>query len=206
MPEADFDKEVELAALQTKFSKEQTAAYAFVGVMFAGIIGFTALAYSLLHTSSRLSDFFFGFAIIFLGAALLRLWRWGRFYRDVISSDFDKIYRGEKIGLPHQPQPETPKTTPSPGANKITVDRKEFEGFLAENQKPVDRSQALMNRIDQLKNENKQLGNELQATRTRLGSIESNIANNRRQVDDSLRKAWEILSRLTQEADKRTST
>jgi hypothetical protein len=66
------------------------------------------------------------------------------------------------------PQPETPKTTPSPGANKITVDRKEFEGFLAENQKFLDRSQALMNRIDQLKNENKQLGDELQATRTRL--------------------------------------
>jgi predicted nucleic acid-binding Zn-ribbon protein len=69
---------------------------------------------------------------------------------------------------------------PSPGGNRITVDRKEFEGFLAENQKLLDRSQALMNRVGQLENENKQLGDELQVTKARLGSIESNIVNNTR--------------------------
>jgi len=103
------------------------------------------------------------------------------------------------------PQPETPKTMPSPGGNKITVDRNEFEGFLAEEQKFFDRSQALMNRLDQLENENKQLGDELQATKARLGMIESNVANNTRQTDDSLRNAMETISRLAKEADKRTS-
>jgi cell division septum initiation protein DivIVA len=62
-----------------------------------------------------------------------------------------------------------------------------------------------MNRVDQLENENRQLRDELQAAKARLGSIESNIANNTRQADDSLRKAWETVSRLTKEADKRTS-
>ena len=103
------------------------------------------------------------------------------------------------------PQLETPNTMPSPGGNRITVDRKEFEGFLAENQKFLDRSQALMNRFNELENENEQLGVELQATKTRLRAIESDIANNTRQGDESLRKAWEIMSRLAEEADKRTS-
>jgi hypothetical protein len=101
------------------------------------------------------------------------------------------------------PQLETPKTMPSPGGNRITVDRKEFEGFLAENQKFLDRSQALMNRFNELENENEQLGVELQATKTRLRAIESNMANNTREGDESLRKAWEIMSRLAEEADKR---
>jgi len=103
------------------------------------------------------------------------------------------------------PEPETPKTTSSPGANRIAVDRKEFEDFLGENQKFLDRSQALVNRVDELENGNKQLRDELQAAKARLGSIESNIANNTRQADDSLRKAGETISRLTKEADKRTS-
>jgi hypothetical protein len=52
-------------------------------------------------------------------------------------------------------------------SDRVTVERKELEGFLAENQKLLDRSQAFMNRIDQLENENKQLRDELQATKTR---------------------------------------
>jgi predicted nucleic acid-binding Zn-ribbon protein len=90
-------------------------------------------------------------------------------------------------------------------SDRVTVERKEFEGFLAENQKLLDRSQALMNRIDQLENENKQLRDELQATKTRLGSLESNFVKNTREADDSLRKARETMSRLAKEADERTS-
>ncbi len=93
----------------------------------------------------------------------------------------------------------------SPMSDRVTVERKEFEGFLAENQKLLDRSQSLMNRIDQLENENKQLRDEVQMARAKLESIESNIANNTRQGDDALRKARETMSRLAKEADKRTS-
>ena len=89
-------------------------------------------------------------------------------------------------------------------SDRVTVERKEFEGFLAENQKLLDRSQALMNKIDLLESENKQLRDELQATKARLASVESNMATNTRQADDSLRKARETMFRLTKEADKRT--
>ena len=91
---------------------------------------------------------------------------------------------------------------PSPMSDRVTVERKEFEGFLAENQKLLDRSQTLMEKIDQLENENKQLRDEIQATKTRLTSLETNIANTR-QADDSLKKARETMSRLTKEAEKR---
>ena len=90
-------------------------------------------------------------------------------------------------------------------SDRVTVERKEFDGFLAENQKLLDRSQALMNRIDQLENENRQLRDELQATKATLGAMESNIANDTRQAGESLRKARETMSWLAKEADKRTS-
>ena len=91
-------------------------------------------------------------------------------------------------------------------SDMITVERKEFEGFLAENQKLLDRSRVLVSKIDELENENRQLRDELQATRARLGSLESGMADNSRQADESLRKAREIMSRLAKEADKRIST
>ena len=90
-------------------------------------------------------------------------------------------------------------------SDRVAVERKEFEGFLAENQKLLDRCQALMGKIDQLKNENEQLRDELQATKARLGAIESNAVRFTRQGDESLRKARETISRLAKEADKRTS-
>jgi predicted nucleic acid-binding Zn-ribbon protein len=90
-------------------------------------------------------------------------------------------------------------------SDKVTVERKDFEGFMAENQKLLDRSQVLMNRIEQLENENKQLRDELQAAKTTLGAMESNMARSARQGDELLRKAREAMSRLGQEADKRTT-
>jgi len=86
-------------------------------------------------------------------------------------------------------------------SDRVTVERKEFESFLAENQKLIDRSQALMNTIDRLEKENKQLREELEASRARAQLLELNA----RQSGDSLKKARNDLSRLIQEADKRLS-
>ena len=97
-------------------------------------------------------------------------------------------------------------SSPWPMSDRVAVERKDFEDFLADNQKLLDHSQALMSKIDQLENENKQLRDELQATKTRLGAIESNIANNMRQGNESLRKARETMSQLAKEAEKRNST
>jgi len=36
----------------------------------------------------------------------------------------------------------------APISDNVTVERKEFDGFLAENQKLIDRSHTLMGRVD----------------------------------------------------------
>ena len=90
--------------------------------------------------------------------------------------------------------------------DRITVDRKEFEGFLADNQSLLDRSQELVKRIDELEKVNKQLREELQTYKTKVGALEADMASSSRQTDDSLRKARETMTRLIRETDKRLST
>jgi len=89
-------------------------------------------------------------------------------------------------------------------SDRVTVERKEFESFLAENQKLIDRSQALMGTIDRLEKENKQLREELEVSRARLRAFESNMAG-MRQSDDALKKARNEIARLIEETDKRVS-
>jgi len=89
-------------------------------------------------------------------------------------------------------------------SDRVTVERKEFESFLAENQKLIDRSQALMGTIDRLEKENKQLREELEVSRARLRALESNMAG-MRQSDDALKKARNEIARLIEETDKRVS-
>jgi predicted nucleic acid-binding Zn-ribbon protein len=89
-------------------------------------------------------------------------------------------------------------------SDRVTVERKEFESFLAENQKLIDRSQALMGTIDRLEKENKQLRDELEVSRARLRALESTVAG-MRQSDDALKKARNEIARLIEETDKRVS-
>jgi len=86
-------------------------------------------------------------------------------------------------------------------SDRVSVERKEFENFLAENQKLIDRSQELMNTIDRLERENRQLREELEASKAKQQTLESSM----HQTDDTLRKARSNISRLIQEADKRVS-
>ena len=89
-------------------------------------------------------------------------------------------------------------------SERVTIERKEFESFLAENQKLIDRSQALMSTVDRLEKENKQLRDELEVSRTKLRTLESNVAA-MQQSDDALRKARNEIARLIEETDKRVS-
>ena len=83
------------------------------------------------------------------------------------------------------------------------MDRKEFESFLADNQALVDNSQKLMKKIDELDKVNRQLGDELQAAKAKLESVQSNFANSAREADDTLKRARETMTRIIQDADKR---
>jgi len=89
-------------------------------------------------------------------------------------------------------------------SERVTIQRKEFESFLAENQKLIDRSQALMSTVDRLEKENKQLRDELEVSRAKLRALESNVAA-MQQSDDALRKARNEIARLIEETDKRVS-
>jgi len=89
-------------------------------------------------------------------------------------------------------------------SERVTIERKEFESFLAENQKLIDRSQALMSTLDRLEKENRQLRDELEVSRTKLRTLESNVAA-MQQSDDALRKARNEIARLIEETDKRVS-
>jgi FtsZ-binding cell division protein ZapB len=88
-------------------------------------------------------------------------------------------------------------------SDRVTVERKEFESFLAENQKLVDRSQALISTIDRLEKENKQLRDELEASRARLRTLEHADMAEMRQSGDALKKARNDIARLIEETDKR---
>jgi predicted RNase H-like nuclease (RuvC/YqgF family) len=101
--------------------------------------------------------------------------------------------------------PETENAVPSSQPDGVTVDRKEFEGFLTENQTLLDRSQKLTKRIDELQKENRQLRDELQVLSAKVASRESSVTNNWRETDDSVKKVLETIARLNKEADKRLS-
>ncbi|MGA2973291.1 MAG: hypothetical protein ABSE39_11820 [Candidatus Bathyarchaeia archaeon] len=88
-------------------------------------------------------------------------------------------------------------------SERITVDRKEFEAFLVDNQSLMDRCQQLVKRIDEVEKVNKQLQEDLQASKAKIESLEANMGASSRQMDDSLRKTRETITRLMRETDKR---
>jgi len=105
-------------------------------------------------------------------------------------------------GYPYSSYPTVGKGVGLAMSDRVTVERKEFESFLAENQKLIDRSQALMSTIDRLEKENKQLRDELEVSRARVRALEVN-ASEMRQSDDALKRARANVARLMEEADKR---
>jgi predicted nucleic acid-binding Zn-ribbon protein len=90
--------------------------------------------------------------------------------------------------------------------DRITLDRKEFETFLQDNQKLVENSGQLMKKIEELEKTNRQLRDELQASRAKVDSMQSTMASSTREADDTIRKARETMARIIQETEKRLSS
>ncbi|HMK83423.1 MAG TPA: hypothetical protein VK503_06875 [Candidatus Bathyarchaeia archaeon] len=90
-------------------------------------------------------------------------------------------------------------------SERVTINRKEFEAFVSENQALVERSQKLVETIDTLERLNKQLRDELQISKEKLESMEANLNVSTRQTDDTLRKARDTMARLLRETEKRVS-
>jgi predicted nucleic acid-binding Zn-ribbon protein len=90
-------------------------------------------------------------------------------------------------------------------SERVTLNRKEFESFLTENQALVERSQKLLEKIDALESMNKQLREELRTSKEKAESLEANLNVNMRQTDETLRKARDTMARLLRETEKRVS-
>ncbi len=90
-------------------------------------------------------------------------------------------------------------------SERVTVNRKEFEAFLAENQTIVERTQKLIEKIDSLNAMNKQLRDELQASKEKQDSAHVDLNVSVRQTDETLRSAREKMARLISETDRRIS-
>jgi predicted nucleic acid-binding Zn-ribbon protein len=90
-------------------------------------------------------------------------------------------------------------------SERVTINRKEFDAFLMENQALVERSQKLVETIDTLERLNRQLRDELQISKEKLESMEASLNVSTRQTDDTLRKARDTMARLLRETEKRVS-
>jgi predicted nucleic acid-binding Zn-ribbon protein len=90
-------------------------------------------------------------------------------------------------------------------SERVTVDRKEFEAFLSDNQALLERSQKLIEKIDSLEKMDRQLREELKASKEKLESLEATANISKSQSDDALRRARETMARLARETEKRIS-
>ena len=90
-------------------------------------------------------------------------------------------------------------------SERVTVDRKEFEAFLSDNQALLERSQKLIEKIDSLEKTVSQLRNELKTSKEKLDSLEAAVNTSKSQSDEALRSARETMARLVRETEKRIS-
>jgi cell division septum initiation protein DivIVA len=92
-------------------------------------------------------------------------------------------------------------------SERITLNQKEFEAFLAENQTLLERSEKLLQTIAALERTNNQLRQELLAAKESLKTLRVDPDGENRQADEGLRRARERTSsvlHLLDEAGKRT--
>ena len=81
---------------------------------------------------------------------------------------------------------------------RISVNRKEFEAFLAENKE-------LMDRIDELHQQQRRLEEELKAVKQREEAAGLDSKVDTRRIEQAIRNARETIARLVEETDKRVS-
>ena len=90
-------------------------------------------------------------------------------------------------------------------SERITLNRKEFEAFLSENQTLLERSEKLLQTIAALERTNNRLRQELQAAKEISKTLKADLDGENRQGEEGLRRARERTStvlRLLNEAGK----
>ena len=90
-------------------------------------------------------------------------------------------------------------------SDRISVDRKEFQAFVVENQELVKRVQELHEKLNSLREVNKDLEQKLDLAEQKLNSLEKKVDTEVQMGDDTLRKARAAMTRLIEEADRHLS-
>lgn len=73
-------------------------------------------------------------------------------------------------------------------SDRVSVDRKEFQAFLAENQELVERYQKLLDKLGSLRNLNKDLEEKLRLAEQKISALERKSGVEGQQGDETLRK------------------
>ena len=90
-------------------------------------------------------------------------------------------------------------------SNRVSVDRKEFQAFVAENQELVKRYQELLDKLNSLREINKDLQEKLDLAERRLDSPEEKVGVEVQAGDDRLREARATMARLGKETKRHLS-
>ncbi len=89
--------------------------------------------------------------------------------------------------------------------NRVSVDRQEFQAFLAENQELVERYQKVLDKLGSLRMLNTELEEKLRRAEQRLGLLEQKAGVAVEQGDEILRKARATMARLMEETERHLS-
>jgi predicted nucleic acid-binding Zn-ribbon protein len=90
-------------------------------------------------------------------------------------------------------------------ADRVSVDRKEFQAFLADNTELIERYQRLLEKLAGLHKLNKDLEEKLRFAEQKLDALEQKIGVDAQQADEILRKARGTIARLIEETERRLS-
>lgn len=90
-------------------------------------------------------------------------------------------------------------------SDRVSVDRKEFHAFVAENHELVKRYQELLDKLNSLRELNKDLQEKLDLAERRLDSLEKKVGVEVQAGDNRLRKARATMARLEKENERHLS-
>lgn len=86
--------------------------------------------------------------------------------------------------------------------DRVSIDRKEFQAFVAENQELVQRYQKLLEKVDSIRNLNKDLEEKLRLAEQKISSLEQKAAAEVQEGDGALRKARDTMAWLIKETER----
>ena len=90
-------------------------------------------------------------------------------------------------------------------SDRVSVDSREFQAFLADNSELVERYKKLLDTLSSLRKMNKDLEEKLHSAEQRLNLLEKKTVVETEQADEILRKARAAIARMMEETERRLS-